>query len=155
MAGLGTGLYYARRLYRRADELRAWVVFCRLLADRLAYTAAPLADLWLSLSEERPGASLPLVQSVAAALRRDEPFSAVFIAAVDAAAVEDALRQALRTLGSALGRSGLEQQIGHIRHCQATLETLHEAALAQAAVRAPVYRMTGFAGGVSLALLLM
>ncbi len=150
------GLYYARRLYRRADWLREVMALLDALEDRLAYTAAPLADLWRALATTAATARYPLVQDTAALLCDGVPFESAFTAAVERALPTPCgEREVLCVLGASLGRSGLSGQLTHIRRCREGLERLRQAACETAATRAPVYRMTGFSGGVCLALLLL
>lgn len=153
------GLYYSRRLYRRAEWLRRCERLLDALSDRLTYTAQPLALLWQSLALNAATANYPLVADIADGLRQGRSFGEAFDAAVENAA-KQALIQApeqtlLRELGAALGRSDREHQRQSIARFHEQLADIRRSAEQIAGTRAQVYQMMGVAGGVSLALLLL
>ena len=153
------GIYYARRLYRRAEWLRRCERLLHTLSDRLTYTAAPLAALWLSLAEDAATASYPLVEATADGLRQGASFAEAFGAALDKASASGVIRppeQALmRELCTTLGRSDRVHQRESLARFREQLADVRHAAEQQASTRAQVYQMLGVAGGVSLALLLL
>jgi stage III sporulation protein AB len=159
IAGVGMGLYYARRLYRRAEWLRRCERLLDALSDRLTYTAAPLATLWLSLADNDATAAYPLVEDAAAALRGGSSFAAALGDALDKAATQGLIQppeQALmREVCATLGRSDRAHQRESIAHFREQLADVRRAAERQVGTRAQVYQMLGVAGGVSLALLLL
>ncbi len=159
VAGIGTGTVLARRLYQRADWLRAVVCFLTTLEDKLTYTAAPLADLWQMLVAGESTATYPLVKKTAAGLKQGLAFETAFAAALEEAMCAGLLlppeREWLDALGVSLGRSNLTQQAAHIRHCREGLLRALEAAQQCAQARGSIYRMMGLAGGACVAMLLL
>lgn len=159
IAGVGMGLYYSHRLYRRAEWLRRCERLLDALSERLSYTAQPLAQLWLLLAENTVTARYPLVADIAAGLRRGRPFSEAFDVSVEGAvrqgviqAPEEAL---LRELGAVLGRSDRAHQRQCIAHFHEQLTDVRRSAEQFAGTRAKIYQMMGVAGGVCLALILL
>ncbi len=156
---MGLGLFGARRPFRRADWLAGVVTLLDVLEEQLVYSAAPLAVLCEQLAVGNHTAGLPLVQEVAAGLRTGRLFEQALRQAVERQAAGGLLlppeRETLCLFAASVGRSGLEQQRACIRRCRDGLEKAHKSALSVAATQAPIWRMAGFAGGVSLALLLL
>ncbi len=64
-------------------------------------------------------------------------------------------QQLLYLLAGSIGRSGLDRQSACICRCREGLERAQRMAATDAAAKAPIWRMAGLAGGVSLALLLL
>lgn len=129
------------------------------LCERLVYSAQPLADLWLSLSEDAVLSAYPLVVDTARVICKGENFYTSFSCAVEAAESAGRLTPTeaalLTDLGGSLGRSGLAEQEELIRRCVERLGREREIAQKHARERGRVYPMLGFAGGLCLALLLM
>ncbi len=153
------GLYYAQRLYKRAAWLRAAESMLCVLEDKLAFSAAPLSDLWRSMADSPATAHAPLVATTAAGLAQGQGFEAAFRAAVDEAQAAGWLtpteRECLDALAASLGRGDLAMQTAGIRRCREGLSRVADAALALARSRGAVYRMAGLSGGVCVALVLL
>lgn len=157
--GIGLGLIYAGRLRRRADDLCRIERLLEALCDRLLYSAQPLTALWQGLAADAVLSDYPLVRETSGELYKGASFYTAFSRAVvtmaDSGRLTPAAATLLTELGSALGRSGLEQQVQLIRHCVERLKGERQAADELASARGRVYPMLGLAGGVSLALLLL
>lgn len=158
-AGVGMGLYYSRRLYRRAEWLRRCERLFDALSDRLTYTAQPLAEMWQSLAVNAATASYPLVADTVDGLQRGLSFDEAFAAAVEAAVKRAEIRPPERALlcefGAVLGRSDRAHQQQSITRFREQLAAVRRSAEQLVGTRAQVYQMMGVAGGVSLALLLL
>lgn len=153
------GIFYSRRLYRRAEWLLQAERLLDSLLSRLTYTAAPLSALWEALAGNEVFSRYPLVRDTVDGLRRSETFGAAFGAALDRALQQGLLqtteRELLFELGDALGRTGLTEQKRTIRDCRERLCERRHAAEELARVRGQIYQVMGIAGGVALALLLL
>lgn len=158
-AGLGLGLTCARRLRQRVNELCRIERLLEALCDRLLYSAQPLAALWQSFATDAVLCTYPLVQDTADELCKGVDFHTSFSRAiqktVDAGRLMPAETALLMELGASLGHSGLDQQAQLIRYCAERLKSERQVANELATVRERIYPMMGFAGGVSVALLLM
>ncbi len=158
-AGLGLGLLWAHRLYRRVEWLGGVIALLEVLEDRLSFSAAPLPLLWNALLLNKHTAALPLVHQVAVGVEQGLSFETALLQAIEEAAAQGWLlvseREVLVLLASSLGRSGLTQQLQHIRRCRVSVEQARQAAATIATVRAPLYRTVGIAGGVCVALFLL
>lgn len=157
LAGIGLGLYYSRRLYRRVNFLRQTGRVLEALSGRLTYAPLPMADLWRGLAAGELG-GFSLVADTALALEKAS-FPMAFRRAVEDAAAQGLLTpgdtQLLLEFGAGCGRLGLAGQAAHIRAYRQQVETAAETAKQQATAKGQVYQMLGVAGGVGLSLLLL
>lgn len=158
LAGLGLGLYYARRLHRRVDFLRRTDTLLEALLHRLTYAVLPMGDLWKQLAAGGVFAGFSLLEDTVEGLSC-HPFPQAFCGAVERAAAQgqllDAERETLLAFGSDCGGFGLEEQAAHIRACQGQIRQFCSQAKEQAVAKGQVYQMLGLAGGVGLSLLLL
>ncbi len=158
VAGLGLGLYYSRRLYRRVDFLRRTAGVMESLSHRLSYAARPMGELWQAMAAGQAFADFSLVRDTAAAVN-DMPFGEAFAAAVDKATADGLLTaegyRLLTEFGEGCGRFDLAGQIAHVEAYRRLLSAAAEEARGQATAKGQVYQMLGVAGGVGMALLLI
>lgn len=130
----------------------------QVLERQLPYTAQPMSDLWRHLAESAAYADCLLLRDTAAVLP-DTPFAAAYAAAVERARTAGLLTPVgvalLAEFGSGCGRYDLTRQTEHIRHYRMQAEELTAALHRRATVQGKLYRTTGLAGGVALALLLL
>lgn len=151
-------MYYAHRLYRRAEFLRQTGRLLEALEQQISYSRRPMASLWQTLAAVEAFATFSLVQDTAAGLKQ-AAFSEAFAGAVNRAVAAGLLtpvpQQILLEFGGTCGRLGLEQQVAHIRACRQQVERACADARQEAAARGQVYRMLGLSGGIGLALLLL
>lgn len=117
-----------------------------------------MADLWRRLAETDAYGDCVLLRDTVAALP-DSPFAAAYAAAVERARTAGLLTPVgaalLAEFGSGCGRYDLTRQTEHIRHYRMQAEELTSALRHRASVQGKLYRTTGLAGGVALALLLL
>lgn len=158
LAGIGLGLYYSRRLYRRVDFLRQTDCLLESLLHRLTYSVLPMAELWRDLAVGGAFAGFSLLEDTVSGLE-NQPFGVAFSVAVERAAANrlllDGEKQLLAEFAADCGHFGLTQQAAHIRACQEQLRQFTVQAREQAASKGQVYQMLGVAGGVGLSLLLL
>ena len=156
LAGIGLGLYYSRRLYRRVGFLWGTGRVLETLSGRLTYAPLPMADLWRGLATGELG-DFSLVADTALGLQA-APFPAAFRQAVEQAVagglLTDTDKQLLLEFGEGCGRLGLAGQAAHIRAYRQQVEAAAQEARQQATAKAQVYQMLGVAGGGGLSLLL-
>ncbi|MBQ1950042.1 MAG: stage III sporulation protein AB [Clostridia bacterium] len=158
LAGLGLGLYYARRLHRRVDFLRRTDNLLEALLHRLTYAVLPMGDLWKELAEGGAFAGFSLLDDTVEGLSQN-PFPQAFCRAVEGAGANGLLlaaeQETLLAFGKDCGRFGLEEQAAHIRACQGQIRQFCRQTREQALAKGQVYQMLGLAGGVGLSLLLL
>ena len=159
LAGAGLGLYGSHRLRRRAAYLHQTVSLLRALERQLPYTALPMAILWQQLAASGAYEDCRLLQDTVDALREDTAFIDAFSAAVDIACgaglLTEAGRGLLQECGVGFGRYDLTRQTAHLQYYGDRAEEMATALMADASVQGRLYRVTGLAGGVALALLLL
>ena len=159
LAGAGLGLYGSHRLRRRTAYLQRSVALLRTLERQLPYTALPMAVLWRQLAASGAYKDCRLLQDTVDALREDTAFIDAFSAAVETACTAGLLTEAGRCLllecGAGLGRYDLTRQTDHLRYYGDRGEEMAAALASDASARGRLYRVTGLAGGMALALLLL
>ncbi len=158
LAGAGMGLHAADRLRCQATYIQQTVRLLQVLERQLPYTAQPMTVLWQQLAASAVYGESHLLRHTAAALT-DTPFTAAFTAAVEQAQAEGLLTPAGHSLllefATGCGQYDLTRQTEHICHYRRQLEDLAVSLSDYAAQRGRLYRVTGLAGGVALALLLL
>lgn len=118
-----------------------------------------MAILWQQLAASGAYEDCRLLQDTVDALREDTAFIDAFSAAVDIACgaglLTEAGRGLLQECGVGFGRYDLTRQTAHLQYYGDRAEEMATALMADASVQGRLYRVTGLAGGVALALLLL
>lgn len=159
VAGLLLGLMAAGGLRRRVTSLDQLSRFMVRMADQIRYTAAPVEELLESAENSGEFADLPILGRICSKIRNGERVPDAWENAVEEDGRESGLtegdRDLLRGFGSQFGRTDVEGQIANCRQYGDLLgQRLAEAREASAA-KGRLYLTLGFAGGMSLALLLL
>lgn len=128
------------------------------MEQQIAYTAAPLDEVWRRLTAWPNFRRMKLLVDTVAGLDGG-CFTAAFAAAVESAAGQGLLTDEGRCLllefGEGCGGYDLEGQCEHIRHYRRRVADLQAQAAQEAALRGRLYRVMGVSVGAALALMLM
>lgn len=157
VAGVGLGMYYARRLYRRAALLEQAARLLLALEQRMSCSCRPLSALCRELAPISAESPWALLTDTLSGLDKGKVFSEAFTGAVERqkAALTPEDRELLAEFACVCGRSGLNQQRAYFAAYRQRLEAACGQAREQAARRGQIYQTMGVAGGVCLALLLL
>ena len=158
LAGTGLGLLAAHRLHSRAAFLGQTDRLLQASEQQIAYTAAPMSDVWRRLATRSGFRNMPLLRDTVAGLEQ-QPFADALAAAVEDAAqrglLTDEGRRLLLEFADGCGGYDLAGQQRQIRHYRQCIAALQEQAAQEATLRGRLYRVMGPAAGVALALMLM
>lgn len=157
LAGIGLGMYYARRLYRRVALLEQADRLLLALEQHMNCSCRPLSALCRDLAQNPATGPWELLTDTLSGLDKGEIFAEAFAGAVErqAAALTPEDRQLLSEFACGCGRSGLKQQQAYFAAYRQRLEAACRQAREQAGRRGQLYQTMGVAGGVCLALLLL
>lgn len=124
----------------------------------MSYAAQPLAVMWRGFAADEMFGDFTLVRQTVALLD-EKPFLSALQTALRRVAGAEGLTPTdhalLQEFASGCGVTGLEEQRQHLQMYGRLCRQQSEEAAAVAAVRSPVYRMMGIAGGVGTALLFL
>ena len=161
LSGGYLGLYYSKKLQIRIDEIKAFISSLSVMDALMAHIKAPLAEIFLKLSDCREKSLADFFNDVHSGLSSGRGISA-------AEAFESALARhkggfsfgneelaVIGDFGRRIGMLDIDSQRGQISLCTNLLERCLQNAINENEKYGKLYKGMGIAGGIFISLILM
>ncbi len=151
-AASGAGFMFSRRLYKRRDFLKSFVVFITSLATNIRYNSADIFTLVTSCGK---------TESLSHFVFDDcgIPFEAQWRDKVDnipkSYSLDKSDRQLLYEFGSQLGKTDIDGQLKHLELYKITFSKQLSVAESAITQKSKLYKTMGFFAGTALALMMI
>lgn len=155
ICGFLFGNYYAGRLKKRCTTLQSFISAVVRLQNTIAFTAAPVQELYEELSQESGDAGEFFARLCASKWLQKAPEKAWNKTLLECTALLKEDKEILRQMGQLLGGSDCDSQINQLALCRTQLEQQLDNARSVASSNMKLARGLGVFGGIFVVLVLL
>ncbi len=155
VCGFLFGNYYAGKLKKRCGILQSFISAVVTMQNTIAFTAAPVRELYEELAQEDSEAGLFFSRLCASKYLQKTPEKAWNRTLLECTALLKEDKEILRQLGQMLGESDTSSQINQLSLCRTQLEQQLENARTVASSNMKLARGLGVFGGIFVVLILL
>ncbi len=155
ICGFLLGNYYAGRLKKRCATLQAFIGAVVRMQNTIAFTAAPIQELYEELAQEDDEAGQFFARLCASKSLQKAPEKAWNKTLLECTSLLKEDKEILRQMGQMLGGSDCSSQINQLALCRTQLEQQLDGARSVASSNMKLARGLGVFGGIFVVLVLL